>query len=53
MNKAQKGKQATRGLKQILAENEETIKFYSLVSISSPLNFCPPNLLLYIANRTR
>ncbi len=32
MSKVQKGKQATRGVKQILIENEETIKFYSLVS---------------------
>ena len=32
MNKVQKGKQATRGVKQILTENEETLKFYSLVS---------------------
>ena len=28
MNKSTKGKQATRGLKQVLAENQETIKFY-------------------------
>lgn len=31
MNKQKSGKQATRGLKQILVENEETVKFYTQV----------------------
>ncbi len=43
MNKSQqtKGKQATRGTKQILAENQETVTFYFRVAKTSPTTPSP------------
>jgi hypothetical protein len=39
MNKQTKGKQATRGAKQVLEENAETIKFYFYVIVISNLAY--------------
>lgn len=47
MNKNQKGKQATRGLKQILIENQETIKFYFQVLAVSNVIYVGITFLLF------